>query len=179
MKQWNNGTMERGVTLIELVIYVAILGFVTIAVVSMVYPVLKASNRSSASTEIQQNGRFILEKLNQDIGKAESVNQPTEGSPTSDSLSLHMSDGKDTVYEINSGVLTIKIYEGANLLETTELTTKAVSFKKRNTGSDFPYFRLVKNTGSKPTVQINFRIEYKKGTEIILFQDYQTTVSLK
>lgn len=170
---------KKGISLLELVIYIGILGITVTAVIGLVYPILKASKKNEAITECQQNSRFVLEKLNQEIGKAISVNQPTLISPEGDILSVRMSDGTDRVFEVQSGSMHLKKYNGVDLIEDEELTTSNITISKRNNGFDIDFFRLVKNSSSKPTININFKAQYMKASEIISLQEFQTTVSLK
>ncbi|MDP4008574.1 MAG: prepilin-type N-terminal cleavage/methylation domain-containing protein [Candidatus Peregrinibacteria bacterium] len=64
---------NKGFTLIELIIYVAIASGVLVSVITFAWAVIGSGVKVDVSSELTQNGRFVLEKITQEIHAAEDV----------------------------------------------------------------------------------------------------------
>lgn len=64
---------NKGFTLIELIVYVAIASGVLVSIITFAWAVMGSGVRVDVSSELTQNGRFILEKITQEIHAAENV----------------------------------------------------------------------------------------------------------
>lgn len=91
---------QRGMTLIEIIIYVAILGFVATAFMTMSINMLSLKTKSVSQQEVGSNLRFISQKINYEIRNAKSIS-----STTATSLTLTLSDSarNPTVFDLNNG----------------------------------------------------------------------------
>lgn len=69
--------MSRGFTLIESVIYIALFGLLIVGSVQAAYQILKGSSITSANTVVQDEGNFVLQKINWALYSAQSANTPT------------------------------------------------------------------------------------------------------
>ena len=163
--------MKKGFTLIELLIYMAILIFVLVLASDMVIISLQTRDRIKATTEVQQNLRFALEKITYACRKAADVNSPADNSSGS-SLSLAMNEANldPTLFSLSGGIL--QMQEGTNPVQN--LTTDKVTVSSLT-------FYQVNNTGAKPTVQVNLRVDYKAGgnPRLQASSTGQTTISLR
>jgi len=92
----------KGMTLIEIIIYVAILAFVATALMSMSINLISLNNKSSAQQELSATMRLISDKINYEIKNAKSIS-----STTASSFILNQSDSarNQTVFDLNSGNL--------------------------------------------------------------------------
>jgi len=110
---WKKGN-KSGFTLIELVIYIAIFATILLLVTGFLWMIILGNIKETAYQEVQQNGRFAMTKINQEIKKATGINSPLSGEPPSNSLSLEMADPNltPTIFDLSDGKLRIK--QGTN-----------------------------------------------------------------
>lgn len=78
---------KKGYTLIEMIIYIAIVTGVLVMASSFAWNIINNKSKSQAVREVQENGRFIMEKLTQGIRAAYNVT-----TVTNTSLTLSMKD---------------------------------------------------------------------------------------
>ena len=103
----------RGFTFVEFLIYIAILTTILVLLTGFLWLIIFGNVKETAYQEVQQNGRFVLTKITQEIKKATGINGPSAGN-SADSLSLQMADPNlnPTVFEVFNEKLRIK--QGAN-----------------------------------------------------------------
>ena len=94
--------MVRGFTLIELIIYIAIVGGMLVLITGFLWNILFGNIKETSYQEVQQNARFALTKITQETKKATGIISPLPGA-TSSSLSLKMeaSNLNPTVFDID------------------------------------------------------------------------------
>lgn len=99
---------NSGFTLIEFLIYIAILAVILIFTTGFLWDVILGNIKETSWQEVQQNSRFALTKIGQEIKKATGVNSPLPGN-SANSLSLIMADPNlnPTVFDIVDGKLRI------------------------------------------------------------------------
>ncbi len=68
---------KRGISLIEIVIYVALLGGVSVLIANFLIQTVNAYQRAYAEREVISNARLMLENINKSIGQANEVYAPT------------------------------------------------------------------------------------------------------
>jgi Flp pilus assembly pilin Flp len=88
---------QQGLTLIEVVLYIAIVSAVLTAAIFFAWDVIGGQTKSYVITEVNQNSRFIIEKLSNDIRQATSLNTVSDTT-----LSLDLITGDTVIYEFNS-----------------------------------------------------------------------------
>lgn len=155
-------------SLVEFIIYFAILGAVGILLVNLLYATTQSKAGVDARTEVQQNIRYNITRMTQAIHNATGIN----GTPGAD-LSLVMSTGavNPTVFNLSGGYL--RITEGVSSAQN--LTSDKVNV----TGLTFT--RVANPSPAVPTVQINITIAYRDNgnPQLVFSQNFITTVSLK
>lgn len=106
--------MNRGFTLIELIIYITLVAGVLTAAVNFGWDIIYGNIKSHTIREVQQNTRFALEKITENILGASGINDPRRRGDSSNSLSLDMQDLDldPTIFEIVNDQLVI--YQGVN-----------------------------------------------------------------
>jgi prepilin-type N-terminal cleavage/methylation domain-containing protein len=82
----NNG--RAGFSLLELLLYIAILAIITTFVAGAFFSIDQGRARVEASTEVNANLRFAVEKMTQDIRNASAVALPAVAGATSTSVQL-------------------------------------------------------------------------------------------
>lgn len=93
---------KQGMTLVEIIIYVAILGFVSTAFITMSINMLSLKSKSISQQEISSTLRLLSQKINYEIKNAKSISSTTATSLT---LILADSSRSPTVFDLNNGNL--------------------------------------------------------------------------
>jgi len=99
---------EKGLTLVELMIYSAIFCTVMTVMTGFLWNIIFGNIKETSYQEVQQNARFALSKISQETKKATGINTPLPGA-TSNTLSLIMATPElnPTVFDVDSGRLRI------------------------------------------------------------------------
>ncbi|KPJ57113.1 hypothetical protein AMJ49_02320 [Parcubacteria bacterium DG_74_2] len=160
-----------GFTLIEFFIYIAILISILALTTGFLWNVVLGNIKENSYQEVQQNGRFSLTKITQEIKKAEGIINPPLGFST-DSLSLEMADSNlnPTIFYLAEGKLTIT--QGSN--PPYPLTSDRVVIKNLK-------FTNLSYENTPGTIRIEMTIEHSNPTGRIEYQasiDFKLTVSL-
>ncbi|MBN1457203.1 MAG: prepilin-type N-terminal cleavage/methylation domain-containing protein [Sedimentisphaerales bacterium] len=96
---------NRGLTLIEMVISLAI----AVVIIAAMLPQLSAINAGwesrQASSEALQNGRVLIDHLNQNLIKAVSINDVSESSATNGYIEFQDADDVVYRYQVTSGIV--------------------------------------------------------------------------
>lgn len=165
------GKSGAGFTLIEFLIYIAILGSILVLMTGFFWNIALSNIKENSYQEIQQNGRFSLIKLTQEIKKARSIISPLPGS-SGNFLSLEMAQPNlnPTVFDLSEGRL--RITRGS--LGPYELTTDRVIV------SNLQFINL-SYQGTRGTIRIEMQINHLNPGNLIEYQasiDLKSTVSL-
>src|SRR3989304_8671593 len=87
-----------GFSLVELIMYLAIIGSLGGVVVGMFVSFNRLRVKSESQTELSQNARSAVERLRQEIVKATGVASPTDSTPVA-ILQLNMLGGNLTCFQ--------------------------------------------------------------------------------
>lgn len=163
--------LTRGVSLIELLIYIALLSVILLVISSAFISISKTGGSVDARTEVNSNTRFVSNKMIQDIKSASAVSIPTVVGGTAATLQLTVS-GDTILYDVSSGQLRRKINAGTPEPITSNLVTVSTPIFTRlenynsvfqattttikinmtishvNTGSDYNYSSIINTTAS-------------------------------
>ena len=114
---------NKGLSLIELIIYVAISSIVLVSVVSFAWHILGSGTRINVSSELTQNGRCVLEKISRDIRNANDITTAS---------SIFDTDPGVLVLDTDNGALTFDTYQKNITVGTQNITIR----KLRRNGID-------------------------------------------
>lgn len=91
---------QKGLTLIEVIIYVAILGMVSTTLLTMSINMMSLKSKGVAQQELASSLRYISQKINYEIRNAKAI-----ATTTASSISLTVADGSrsPTVFDLNNG----------------------------------------------------------------------------
>lgn len=89
---------KKGFTLIELMIYIAIVAGILIVATSFAWNVINSRTKTFVIQEVEQNGRFIIEKISRSALGAQSITAPLVGA-TGSSLDLIVDDAPLTTVD--------------------------------------------------------------------------------
>lgn len=163
--------MRQGFTLVETMIYIAIVGAVMASFIGFSISVSDSRNKNYVVQEVQANGRFALNMMSREIREAQDVVRPAGGSSTAE-LELEMSGSEPNAeFSVASG--TLEFTQGGN-------PTRAVT----SNNTEVTNLRFTNHTpsGEKDNIRIKMDLKYRKGGSDRYWeysQDYQTSVSLR
>ncbi len=164
---------NRGFSLLELLIYMAILAGFLVVLANLFFMITASSGKEEARAEVQQNLRFAIQQITTDIRSATAITEPV------------ISSGGNALNITVGGIATIYSISGNGILQKTrgavteDITTDRVAI---SSPSAAPFvFTRVDNASAKPTVQIILEMSYNdNGKADFKFTDkVQTAVSLK
>jgi type II secretory pathway pseudopilin PulG len=139
-------TRNRGITIVELLVYMGLLSIFLILLINVLVGTLSFKLQSESTSALNQDMRYILGKLSYDLYNADSVESPLNFGDTSASLTL-TSGGVSRLYTVDSEDLILTIGGVASKLNGTDTKVQSISFEKLGT------------TEGKPTVQIIITLE--------------------
>jgi len=125
----------EGFTLIEMLIYVALMTTVTLIMVQSLVVVLKSNRSSFAEANIRNSGYSAMEGMLREIYSSESIDQASSGI-----LQMKQNAGTNIVRFATSSSLALNFYEGASTptligpLTSRGVLVKNLIFTQINTG---------------------------------------------
>ena len=102
---------KKGVTLIELLLYVSMVGVIVGTSIVLLITVQESSTKNDSLVLVEEHGNYIIETITQAVRRADSVTGLVQGA-TSTTLTLVMSESaiNPTVFELASS--TVQVTEG-------------------------------------------------------------------
>jgi len=156
--------MKKGMTIIELVVYLGIVAIVLVTMIDMTTRLITTQTKTAATSEVQQNLSYAMSRLTSSIQSASAVS----GTYPSDTLNLTV-DGNPVTFKLNSNALEIE--EGG--LPSTALSSSKVVVSAPSEGR---IFTKVSN-GAAISIQVNLMVAL--ASDINTKQQAQTTVLLR
>lgn len=98
---------EHGFTLIELILYVAIITIVMGALIPFAWSVIEGSAKSSVEQEVSSQARYVSERIKYEIRNANDIN-----SISAQSIDLNTDTNATTVIDLSAGKVRIKYGAG-------------------------------------------------------------------
>lgn len=136
---------QRGFTIVELLLAMALMGGFMITLTTIFSSVLTVQSESQATSSVSHDGRFILARLSYDIQRAESVNTPPTLGATRTQLDIDIG-GVSNNYSVSNGNLELNNNNGTGNLNGSETTVSNFSVT------------LLGNSGDKETVRVTFTV---------------------
>jgi len=162
---------NKGFTLIEFIVYIAILGLIISGFVSYSLSISSVRNKNYSASTVQANGRSAIGIITRKIHEAESIVLPG-ASASSTVLILDMpSTDPDITFLVSDGVL----YMGQIGLATTTITD-------RRTQVSSLVFSNLASSGERSNIQIEMTIGYNVPAGDVGFgftKSYRTAVSTR
>lgn len=166
---------SRGFSLLEILVYVAILSGLMVVVSDSFISLSRARGQSEARNEVNAAIRFAIEKIRQDIKGAPSITTPVLGTASS-TLQMNVS-GMTVIYDTLNGQLRRR--EGNGVSTTTALVTGT------NVLVNAPIFTRLENyntplNATTTAVQIVMTFHYNASSTDWAYTDtLRTTVTLR
>lgn len=174
------GSNKKGFTLLELLIYTALLAAMAVVVVNVFLGLTRARGGITARTEVNSNLRFALEKINQDISASSSITTPSAlGGAGTSTLVVNVGGTEGTVtYCVTSGVLRRQPSGGACDSNSPRVTSDKVNVTVLN----FIRFENTTNISAFATqitavsIQTSITIAYASTSPNLNYSTSQTTI---
>ncbi len=142
---------QKGYTLIELVIYIGILAILLGVLSSIFTSIVDVQLESSATSSVNQDGRYLLSKLVYDVKNASAIVVPSTPGTSSSTLQLTINSINYT-YSVN-GSSNLQVVNG-----TTGETNVLNSYDTSVSGLTFLH---IGNGGSSDNVRVSFTVTGK------------------
>lgn len=134
---------NKGFTLVELIIYMGIFSIFLLVLTTMFTTIFSSQFETNSITSTEQDGRFILRRLSNDIQGSSAINVPSTIGASSNTLQLVI-NGVTNTYSLDNGNLILVNEKGTNNLNNFDSTI-----------SDLSFLRLG-NNGGKNTIKFSF-----------------------
>lgn len=153
---------QRGFSLLELLIYIAILSGFLLVITNLFFTVSTSSVREEVSTEVRQNLRFAGDQMTSEVRKASAID--------------FISANGDTLRLVVGGALTEFKVEGGILKKTRGASTENITTDNVTVSVTDPVFTQIGNT-----IQINLKIDYNDNGrgDYKFSESVKTTASLR
>lgn len=162
---------KKGLSLIELLIYLAVLSIIMLGIVDIFLITIRSRAENNAKFAVNENARIVLGKIRDAILDGTAV--AITGTCPENQLDITIA-GSTTSFQIVNGV--VQIIEGVS--PTKPLTTPNVT---AGASASCLFAKIDNPAPAKSTIQIQLRMAYNAPTNFIttISQDYQLTVSLR
>lgn len=146
--------IHRGFTLVEMLISTSLISILLVILTTILQSALETQLSSIATSNVEQEGRFILARIAYDLQRAESVVSPLSNQSAA-SLSLSIS-GDTYVFASDSGQLWLTRASGVYTLMQPGTTISNLLFTGVGTSSGTTkptekiYFTLTDNSSNPP-----------------------------
>jgi len=164
--------MKKGFTLVEMLLYMAILSVVVMAMSSFLYLTYSSRIKATVIAEVEQQGSQTMAIITQTIRNASSITTPIAGnSTTSATLVGYVALSSPISFDVSGNK--IQITEGTN--SSVDLTSNRVIV------SDLSFSNLSR-ANTPGIIQIKFRLTHinpdNRG-EYSYYKDFTSTASLR
>ncbi|OGH17861.1 MAG: hypothetical protein A3C22_03295 [Candidatus Levybacteria bacterium RIFCSPHIGHO2_02_FULL_37_10] len=161
---------QKGVSMIELILYMGILAVMLTILTSIFVSALDVQSESQTTSSVEQDGNYILSRLAYDIHRAQSINIPSyNGLPTIDNFQIVI-DGVNYTYSVDgNNDLILVNNSGQNNLNNYGSSI-----------SDLSAQRLGNAGGVENTLRINFTVTSRtKRISGFETKNFETNLSLR
>lgn len=162
---------QKGFTLIEVIIYLGLFGMLVGGAVVASYSIFESSGRNQTKSIIEEEGEFILAKINWALSGAQSVNSPAV-SATSTFLSVVKWDtsiGNPII--LNPVGVNMTVSRGANPAQAFNNTNVFVS--------NVLFTHTYKGTAEPESIDSHFTLTAKTSSGATVSQDFDSTNYLR
>ena len=139
----------KGYSLIELVLYIGILAILLAVLTSIFTSIVDVQLESSATSSVNQDGRYLLSKLLYDVKSSSSIVIPATPGTQSSTLQL----------TINSINYTYSLNGSSNLQVVNNTTNEVNVLNSYDTTISGLTFTRIGNGGSNDTVRVSYTVK--------------------
>lgn len=154
--------MKKGFTLVELLLYMSLLGILLVIMTDVLVSVLNVQNESKASSSVEQDGRYILARLAYDVPQATAIVSPAAPGQVATNSAILTINGTNYTYDGSTGNLLLTNTNGTDQLNSFGTQISNLTFQELG------------QAGGKNDLQIKFtltsRILKESGPQTQNFQ---------
>ncbi len=167
MRELKSLLSDKGTSLIEVILYIALFSLIIVVVVDLLITSGGLKTESESQNWLQTDANLISTRLSYEVRNATAVVTPAVIGQTAGSLTLTF--GSEThSFSLNSGSL---LYENQGVTQPTNLNSSQTSISGLA-------FQVLGNTGGKLSLKIDFTISTNKVSQQgILTKSYQIIVT--
>jgi hypothetical protein len=163
---------KNGFTLIETLIYLALYMIIVFGAVSGVYTIFESNARNQTSAMVEEEGAFMIGKIDWALADAQSVSIPAAGT-TNSQLTVMRYDGKSVIIALSGTNVTIQDQEGTNALEQLNNTNITIS------NLVFSHTTASQNGISPESIKASFAVSAKTAQGQAFTRDFSTLKYLR
>ncbi len=158
---------NKGVGLVELIIYIAIMGILISAITSFIVSNKKIGDRNEAINEVESQGNEVVEIISQTIRNSSSVTTFALG--TTATQSEVVDNGVTIIFDLSGGKIRIKRGGAAVVnLNSDRVTISNLSFKNLGNATEnsiqFQFDAVYANPGNK--VELNYTKTFSNSASL-------------
>ena len=160
--------MRKGFSLIEMIIYIAILGVVMVTIVSFMSVIMNTKAKAQAISEVEQQGLQLMQTIDQTVHNATAINSPTVGNSSGLTLSLALADEavNPTLFTLSGTTLQMKEGAGSYIdLNSSKVKVTNISFTN------------ISRTSTRGIIKIQFTLAYNNSSNTTNFNYSKTFYS--
>jgi prepilin-type N-terminal cleavage/methylation domain-containing protein len=151
---------EEGFTLIEMIVYVALVGIISVVLFGVTFFVIRANNKIIALSKVSSNANSVMERMTYEITNSKYIYLPTSNFSSSDAqLSLVTEVGASS----NEDITFIDLYvEDGTLFLKEEILDDPVALTSSDvlvSGMKFSYYK----NDSRESVTVDMTIQAKNS----------------
>ena len=148
---------KKGFTLIETLVYLGLFSFIMVALLASAFNLFRNMDRTETKAMLQEEGDFLLSKIDWALTGASNVTSPAVGSP-SNTLTL-TKEGSSLTFSLNGTDLQLEgvILNNSNVKVTTASFTFSHTGSASNPESITALFTLNTNTSSGQSISEDFQ----------------------
>ena len=164
---------QQGVTLIETLVYLALVSGILLVATSFAWNIINSRTKAFTIQEVEQNGRFITQKIAGVIKEANLIVFPLTGD-TANNLDLEMDDGGTETISINLNGNDLEWQEDGGptiLLNSNQVKITSMEFVNLSTANN-----RSRNVKLLMTIE---HINPANRTEWQYVEDFETTIELR
>ncbi len=171
MKKQHN---SKGFTLIEMLLYMGLLGLFITVMGAVFQEILQTSLSSTATSVVQQDGKYILARIGYDVRRAKDVTVPAPGQSASSLTLVILENGQDVEYQYNMSGSGVSLSRAglATPIQSNETRLSQLTFTRIGNSGSMP--------GAKDTIQVTMLLEsIGEVPSSLENMQFQTTYSLR
>ncbi|KKR55702.1 MAG: hypothetical protein UT92_C0001G0045 [Candidatus Curtissbacteria bacterium GW2011_GWA1_40_24] len=154
----------KGLTLIETIIYLALVFLIITTATSAIYPIINNADRSQAWVEVENEANFIIRKISWAMNNVSTINSPAaNGTLTVLSLTKNNFSPNPIVFDIDDGDFRMTLG-----------TSSPVVISSGNVRISNALFKHTASSGLPSMAEVNFDISYANASTTV-----KTTVGLR
>ncbi|MBI2035685.1 MAG: type II secretion system protein [Candidatus Liptonbacteria bacterium] len=175
---------QKGATLLEMILYVAIFAIVIGSIVGILFAILRIQNSGTSAREVSEQGRFVLQMIQREVRDSSLIDIATN-TPIAVLVIRHKDSNRDYVAFYASGTA-IWMDEGTTVeapppgsgIYTISTTTNRLTNENVTVDAGSLVFRRIYNSLAKNAVQVDFTLSFNSDNPKYAFsKSFGTTIA--